>query len=178
MLRRSCSVEELQGNNCKTLLSTKLMRSRSNPPAIQHLPSPISLPPTHLNTSSPDPSPVTPVPQGQPSQPRTAADLVSRVLAFTNRSSSPISSPKPLSPYLPSISTSTSVIEDRNDPYTSFHSSPHLALHPFEDVRKREESPVGVIGQGRASPRRTDGYRTPTGNGNDSPRWSGGFSGL
>ena len=154
------------------------MPSRSPHPPNQRMPSPISLPPTQLNTPSPVASPISSVAPGQSSQPRTAADLVSRVLAFSNRSISPISTPKTLSPHLPAISTSHSVIEDRNDPYTSRHSSPRLAIHPYEDVRRKEETPVGVIGQGRASPRRADVYGTSTGNGSSSPRWTGGFAGL
>jgi len=48
--------------------------------------------------------------------------------------------------------------------------SSRAVLGPFEDGRKREGSSAGVIGQGRASPRRT-GEK-------ENPRWSGGFPGL
>jgi hypothetical protein len=133
------------------------------------LPSPITLPPTHLNTPSPVTSPIT-----APPPPKTAADLVSRVLAFSNRSSSPNHTPQSLSPNLPTQATPQFVPEDRNDTYPVMQPSPRLTLHPFDDSRRRDESPVGVIGQGRASPRKPEG----PGRGNESPRWGSGFTGL
>jgi hypothetical protein len=145
--------------------------SRSSQMASPRLPSPITLPPTHINTPSPVSSPVTAPP---PPPPKTAADLVSRVLAFTNRSSSPgHHTPQSLSPHLPTSTTPQFITDDHNDIYPAMQPSPRISLHPFDDTR-RDESPVGVIGQGRASPRRTEGQRM----GNESPRWSSGFTGL
>jgi|SRR5579859_4411959 len=132
------------------------------------LPSPITLPPAHLNTPSPVASPIT-----APHPPKTAADLVSRVLAFSNRSSSPNPTPQSLSPVLPTNATPQFLPED-HEPYPAMQPSPRLSLHPFDDARRRDESPVGVIGQGRASPRRTERQRQ----GNESPRWGSGFTGL
>jgi hypothetical protein len=152
-----------------SLCSLKLIDSRSSQIASPCLPSPITLPPTHINTPSPVSSPVT-----APPPPKTAADLVSRVLAFANRSSSPSHTPQSLSPHLPTGTSPQFITDDRNDTYPAVHPSPMLSLHPYEDTRRRDESPVGVIGQGRASPRRTEGQRM----GNESPRWGSGFTGL
>ena len=77
----------------------------------------------------------------------------------------------------PHLQTAT-VHAVQEDQYTSFRSNPRIGLHAYEDIRRREDSPVGVIGQGRASPRRAAEEGTATGNGNASPRWSGGFAGL
>lgn len=140
--------------------------SRSNP--VVTIPSPILLPPRHVNTPSPLPSPITAVAPEQ--QPKTVVDLM--LHAFPKAFSGPSHSPLTLSPH-PQTVTAHQVPEDQ---YTSLRSSPQLALH---DTRRREESAVGVIGQGRASPRRAaEGTSTTRNTNGGSPRWSGGFSGL
>ena len=131
--------------------------------------SPIALP---ARRASPSPllSPIQPPPGlGSPMEtstgPKTAADLLSRVLGYS-KSSSPSHSPLTLSPHI-----------QHAQPYApeqdscGLHINPRATLSPFEESRRREESPVGVIGQGRASPRRPE-------SGNVSPRWAGGFGGI
>lgn len=145
--------------------------SRSNPVVPPNIPSPILLPPTHMTHPSPIPSPITAAALEQ-SQPKTVADLM--LHAFPKTFSSPTHSPMTLSPHLQTV-TAHAVQEDQ---YTSLRSSPRIGLHAYEDTRRREGSPVGVIGQGRGSPRRAAEGGTATGNGNASPRWSGGFAGL
>ena len=145
--------------------------SRSNPVVPPNIPSPILLPPRQMTTPSPIPSPITAAAPEQ-SQPKTVVDLM--LHAFPKTFSSPAHSPMTLSPHLQTV-TAHPVQEDQ---YTSLRSSPRMGLHAYEDTRRREESPVGVIGQGRASPRRAAEGGTTTGNGNASPRWSGGFAGL
>jgi len=103
----------------------------------------------------------------QPSPaPKTAADLLSRVLGYS-KSSSPGQSPLTLSPHPPHAQQHT---PETTDSYTH-RLSPRLALQGYDEHRRSEGSPIGVIGQGRASPRRTE-------SGNASPRWSGGFGGF
>jgi hypothetical protein len=130
------------------------------------VPSPILPPPTHVNTPSPLPSPITAV---GPEQPKTVVDLM--LHAFPKSFSSPTHSPMTLSPHLQTV-TAHQTAED----HTLLRSSPRIASH---DTRRKEESPVGVIGQGRASPRRSAEGANTTGNINGgSPRWSGGLAGL
>jgi len=151
----------------KQLYSTHtfmLTFSRSNPVVNHNVPSPILLPQPHAKTPSPMPSPISGPPEQQPSQPKTVADLMMQ--AFPNRLSSPSQSPRTLSPHVQAIPASSQV----EDQYNSIRPSPRTTLHHYEDGRRREESAVGVIGQGRASPRRADI--------GESPRWSGGFAGL
>jgi hypothetical protein len=139
--------------------------SRSNPVVPGSTPSPILLPPTHVKTPSPLPSPIYAAP---PEQPKTVVDLM--LQAFPKTFSGPTPSPLTLSPHLQTATTHP-VSEDQ---YTGLRSSPRIAL---QDTRRREESSVGVIGQGRASPRRTAEGSTGNTNGG-SPHWSGGFSGF
>lgn len=129
-------------------------------------PSPILLPPTITNHPSPLASPTALAPPEPSVQPKTVADLMSRVLAFSNRTTSPAQTPRNLSPHLQPIPSATSF----DDQYNSAHA--RQGTHSYEDGRNREGSPVGVIGQGRASPRRSNAGDT------GSPRWSGAFGGL
>jgi hypothetical protein len=124
----------------------------------------VSLPPQLL----PSPIQTAQPPQEQSSWPKTAADLLSRVHAYSHKYPSPTQSPRTISPYLP---PNLEPADDQNDPY--LRASPRLTTYP---EGRRDESPVGVIGQGRASgsPR----VHAHSGNGQESPRWSGGFSGL
>lgn len=131
-----------------------------------HMPSPIALPPTHSASPSPVLSPMLPPTQGSPA-PKTAADLLSRVLGYS-KSSSPSQSPLTLSPHPPHAQQH---LPEHIDPYAYNHSSPRMALQSYEEPRRRDGSPIGIIGQGRASPRRTE-------SGNTSPRWTGGFGGI
>jgi hypothetical protein len=93
--------------------------------------------------------------------------------AFPKGFSSPAQSPRTLSPHVQNVSVAHPVVDDQ---YPPLRSSPRTAMLPFEDARRREESPVGVIGQGRASPRRVDG--SAAGSTNGGPLWGGGFAGL
>jgi hypothetical protein len=145
---------------------SELTRSRSNPAVI---PSPIMLPPTHLNNPSPLPSPITATEQS--SQPKTVVDLMMH--AFPKAFSTPTHSPHTLSPHLQTVTTANTAADD---PHPDLRSSPRVILHPYEDTRRKDESAVGVIGQGRASPRRADGVAT--GGTSGSPRWNSGFAGL
>ena len=148
--------------------------SRPSPVVVTGIPSPILLPPTHINTPSPIPSPISATSEHTKSQPKTVADLMLHAFGSVPKTFSPTHSPHTLSPHL---QTATAV-QPTDDPFSALRSSPRMALHPYDDTRRREESPVGVIGQGRGSPRRT-GETTNGGNGNlASPRWSGGFAGL
>lgn len=144
------------------------MYSHSNPAVTTNIPSPIMPPPTHLNLS-PLPSPIA-APE-HTSQPKTVVDLMMH--AFPKSFSTPTHSPHTLSPHLQTVAVAHSTTDD---PQPGLRSSPRMALHPYEDTRRKEESPVGVIGQGRASPRRPeDGV---TGAMSSSPRWNSGFIGL
>lgn len=124
----------------------------------------VTLPPQLI----PSPIQTAQPPQEQSSRPKTAADLLSRVHAYSHKYSSPVQSPRTISPYLP---PSLEPAEDPNDSY--LRASPRLTTYP---EGRRDESPVGVIGQGRASssPR----VHAHNGNGQESPKWSGGFAGL
>jgi hypothetical protein len=156
------------------LKTTRTNVSRPSPVVVTAIPSPILLPPTHINTPSPIPSPISATSEHTKSQPKTVADLMLHAFGSVPKSFSPTHSPHTLSPHL---QTATSA-QPTDDPFSGLRSSPRMALHPYDDTRRREESPVGVIGQGRGSPRRA-GETTTGGNGSSgSPRWSGGFAGL
>lgn len=134
-----------------TPVSFILTSSRSDP-VVNHsiIPSPILLPSSHAKTPSPMPSPIS-ASQEHLAQPKTVADLM--IQAFPNRLSGSSQSPRslPLPPH------------QIDDSYNPIPSGSRMGLHHFEDSRRREESSVGVIGQGRASPRRAGA--------GGSPRW-------
>ena len=149
--------------------------SQSSPAVVTSIPSPILLPPTHMKASSPIPSPVSATSEHAKSHPKTVADLMLHAFGSFPKSFSPTHSPRTLSPHL---QNATNTIQPADDQFTALRSSPRMALHPYDDPRRREESPVGVIGQGRGSPRRA-GDSVIGGNASlGSPRWGVGFPGL
>lgn len=132
--------------------SLTIRRNRPNPLVAPTLASPIHLPqPAHV---SPLPSPITAVAPAV-EQPRTVMDLMMQAfpknISFSSTPSG--GSPMNLSPHLQTVPH----VEEN-----AGRGSPRAAWE------KREGSPIGVIGSGRASPRRTD----------ENPRWSGGFPGI
>ena len=148
-LLASCSPPQLTSGNS----------SRPTPLVAPPLASPIHVPQQHhLSTL---PSPITAIP-APPEQPRTVMDLMLQAFPKKTFSGSPSTSPMNLSPHLQTIPPHVDEAGVRGNS--------RAVLGPFEDGSKRAGSPVGVIGQGRASPRRTSEK--------ENTRWSGGFPGL
>ena len=134
-----------------TPVSFILISSRSDPIVNHSVPSPILLPSSHTKTPSPMPSPISAAPEHL-AQPKTVADLM--IQAFPNRLSGSSQSPRALPLH-------TNPPHQIDDPYNPIPSGARMGHHHLEDNRRREESSVGVIGQGRASPRRAGAGASP-----------------